>query len=127
MALTPFRVLLCLLGLVILVPAAEAQVGVPAESLDEGSRSRVAAALAPPASSGLLPPPPLGEPVELVRERRVAAADILRQERRRNHLPLIAAGVTLLVAGAFIDDSAGTVVMVTGATLAAVGVYRWAR
>lgn len=47
----------------------------------------------------------------------------LLQARARGSVPLMAAGATLLVAGAIIGDDAGTVVMVGGAGLLAWGVY----
>ncbi len=43
---------------------------------------------------------------------------------RRSGLALVATGATLLVGGSFIDGSAGSVVMVSGVLIAALGVYR---
>ncbi len=43
---------------------------------------------------------------------------------RRGGLALVATGATLLVGGSFIDGSAGSVVMVSGVLIAALGVYR---
>lgn len=127
----PLRFPFVLLSFLILVPSVgEAQSRPSSDAsprtMAVEARSPAAEALVPSADVPVpAPAPPPG--YALVRPDRGTPVLGIRQEARDRNLPLIAAGATLLVAGSFIDDSAGTVVMVTGATLAAVGVYRWTR
>lgn len=78
----------------------------------------LSAALRPHAPGGTLAPA-MEDLQELVRLHAPAAL----QPRARGSIPLMAAGGTLLVAGAIIGGDAGTLVMVAGAGLLAWGVY----
>lgn len=127
----PLRFPFALLSVLILVPSVgEAQTSPSSDSSPRAiageARSPAAEALVPRAAVPMRVPAPRAEYAAARLESGIPVPGI-RQEADDRNLPLIAAGATLLVAGSFIDDSAGTVVMVTGATLAAVGVYRWTR
>jgi hypothetical protein len=98
-------------------------------SLYDAPASQASRALAPSASPLLFVPGQglLAAPEILAEDTVPPPVAVQPEDDRRTNLSLIAAGATLLVAGSFIDGSAGTVVMVGGALFSAVGVYRWVR
>ena len=84
------------------------------------STPTVAERLQPSASSILATPSPVSVAVE---EKPAPAETTMRPPSRSSALPLIAAGLVLLISGAIVDGDAGTILMVGGAGITAYGVY----
>ena len=104
---------------VVCASSARAENG-PAAEDQKSSVPTVAERLQPSASSILATP----APVRVAEEEKPAPAETsMRPPSRSSAVPLIAAGLVLLISGAIVDGDAGTILMVGGAGITAYGVY----
>jgi hypothetical protein len=131
--MAPIRsVVLSAATLLLLVPAVYGQAATASPPLGEGSSAAgeqagaSAAVLLAPGAGAIIPTP---EPLSALRLNPMDGGEApvpLFQDRgdRRSAFALVGAGAALVVGGAIVGDDAGTILMVTGVVLGAIGVYR---
>jgi len=98
--------------------------GLSAQDAQEEIRQRDVVAALQPAADAVPLLPGQADLISMAADRSPTPAfPVARQAGSRGSVPLMAAGATLLVAGAIIGGDAGTLVMVGGAGVLAWGVY----
>lgn len=125
----PARILVPILAVLLVPDSLIAQsTGERGQLVPEAAELRPAdrpAALLAPSAATVLTGPLAESPVPITAwNLEAGSAASARVQSRASGVTLLATGATLLIAGSLIDGSAGTVVMVTGAVFAAIGVYR---